>query len=261
MTDNPGKLHRYEGNALVCAAPASANEPVPGKHTRTEQLESGWAGNLARSWEVSYHESTRILEAWVADEPHIAKTLAATTVQSMMDLGTAFVEILKLGEGSAEGGWGFGEDLLRLMNVFPVLGRLQSIKTAVRGMTYRPSGNLGALIEQNGLLSELRRLFYDNVGKWARTRYWRAGGGAGGRQLHHWLFPDRWKWVPNGLRQAGFNLMELSRGLNWRLGLGPTRELKEWLFRIAVMLILAAEEWAVVASTRALVESHREPER
>lgn len=258
MGDIPGKLVRADQPATPVATSTPAF--VPGKQTRSE-LESGWAGNLARSWEADYRETTRILEAWVADEPHAAKTIAATAVQSMMDLGTAFVEILKLGEGTAEGGWGVGEDLLRLMSVFPVLGRVKSLEAAMRGMTYRPRGNLGALIERNGLLAELRRLFYDNVGRWARVRYWAAGEGAQGRHLHHWLFPDRWKWVPNGLRQAGLNLMEVSRGLNSWMGAGPTREIKEWIFRIAVMLVLAAEEWAVVASTRELVDGHREPKR
>ena len=39
--------------------------------------------------------------------------------------------------------------------------------------------------------------------------YWDLRGPAAGRSLHHWLFPQRWKWVPFGIRNAGFNLLEL----------------------------------------------------
>jgi hypothetical protein len=258
MGTPPGKAHRND----VAPAPAPAepaNEAAtPGKQTETERVESGWAGNLARSWEASYHETTRILDAWVSDEPNEIKTLSAAAVQSMMDLGAGLVEVLKLGEGTAEGGWGIGQDLMRLLTVIPVLGRLQSIKTVMRGMTYRPSGNLGALIEQHGIVSELRRFFWDNVGRWARTRYWKAGGGAGNRVLHHWLFPDRWKWIPNGLRQSGMNLVEISRSLNSRMGGGPWRELEELAFRAGLFIVMAAEEWAVIAATREFVDEHQQ---
>lgn len=218
---------------------------------------SGWAGNLARAWDNDYRETTRILEAWVMDEPNQLKTATAATVQSMMDLGAVLVDVLKLGEGAAKGGWGWLDDILRVVQVVPALGRVKSIASAMRAWKYRPRGNLGKLIERNGLLSELRRLFYDNVGKWARTRYWKIGESAQGRHLHHWLFPNRWKWVPNGLRQAGFNLMEVSGRLNLRMT-GSLMELKEWALRIGVLVILTAEEWLVIAHTRRTVEEHRE---
>jgi hypothetical protein len=38
--------------------------------------------------------------------------------------------------------------------------------------------------------------------------YW-EGEKAAGRSLHHWLFPQRARWVPEGIRNAGFNLLEL----------------------------------------------------
>ena len=45
--------------------------------------------------------------------------------------------------------------------------------------------------------------------------HWVRRGPAAGRSLHHWLLPQRWKWVPVGFRNAGFNLLELPelRGL------------------------------------------------
>jgi hypothetical protein len=218
---------------------------------------SGWAGNLARAWASDYRETSRILNEWVIDEPNELKTTVAALLQSAMDLGALSVDVLKLGEGAAQGAWGWLDDLLRLASIVPELAELKPIALEMRVMRYRPVGNLGKLIERNGLLRELRRLFYNNVtSKWARRRYWVVGEGAQGRHLHHWLFPDRWKWVPNGIRQAGFNLMEVSRELN--LGLtGPLIEVNEWIFRIGVLLMSAANGWLHFTHTKKVVDEFR----
>ena len=39
--------------------------------------------------------------------------------------------------------------------------------------------------------------------------YWKQKGGANGASLHHWLFPQKAKFIPQGIRNAGFNLVEL----------------------------------------------------
>jgi hypothetical protein len=49
--------------------------------------------------------------------------------------------------------------------------------------------------------------------------YWKKYGPAAGRSLHHWLFPQRAAWIPQGLRNAGFNLIELPHLLPGTLGL------------------------------------------
>jgi hypothetical protein len=35
-----------------------------------------------------------------------------------------------------------------------------------------------------------------------------------GQSLHHWLFPQRWDFIPQGIRNAGFNYLPVSTGLN-----------------------------------------------
>jgi hypothetical protein len=74
-----------------------------------------------------------------------------------------------------------------------------------------------------GELSQVPRFAWDNRSfDKIRRLYWRFHGPADGRSLHHWLFPRRWTWVPQGLRNAGFNLLELPagpRGLMHNLGL------------------------------------------
>ncbi len=79
--------------------------------------------------------------------------------------------------------------------------------------------------------------------------YWAIFGPANGRSLHHWLFPQRARWAPLGLRNAGFNLLEMPgwptiRGFNlntWmgfapRWGWGPMfgAYSLEWSIRLAI---------------------------
>lgn len=66
----------------------------------------------------------------------------------------------------------------------------------------------------------LRRFFFDNrVFSTISRHYWRRFGPAGGRSLHHWLIPQRWTWIPQGIRNAGFNLLRLPKLLPGALGL------------------------------------------
>jgi RHS repeat-associated protein len=64
------------------------------------------------------------------------------------------------------------------------------------------------------------RYFKDDRAWWRVSRgYWDDFRPAAGRSLHHWLFPRRWSWIPQGIRNAGFNLLELPGIVNIRGGL------------------------------------------
>jgi hypothetical protein len=91
-----------------------------------------------------------------------------------------------------------------------------------------------------GELSQVPRFAWDNrMFEKVSRLYWRFHGPADGRSLHHWLFPRRWTWVPQGLRNAGFNLLELPAGprglmrgygLNQWMGFAPRwRGRERWL--------------------------------
>jgi len=60
-----------------------------------------------------------------------------------------------------------------------------------------------------GLATRIGRFFYDSrpFGT-ISSEYW-GGSPANGSSLHHWLFPQREASVPMGIRNAGFNLLEL----------------------------------------------------
>jgi RHS repeat-associated protein len=67
--------------------------------------------------------------------------------------------------------------------------------------------------------SSFARFFIDKrLYESIRDAYWAARGGANGWNLHHWLFPRKWKWVPESVRNAGFNLVALPGWLNQWMG-------------------------------------------
>ncbi len=68
-------------------------------------------------------------------------------------------------------------------------------------------------------LSKAKQFFWNNrTYNAVRKAYWKANGPANGRSLHHWLIPQRWSRVPQGIRNAGFNLLELPPIINTSVG-------------------------------------------
>ena len=67
-------------------------------------------------WDKQKRETETILGEWVQDNPQWWAVAVATGVQTSMDLGAGFVDVLRFGEGAAEGGLaGVGKDALRLL--------------------------------------------------------------------------------------------------------------------------------------------------
>lgn len=81
------------------------------------------ASDIANWWDKQKRANDKVLKDWVHDNPQWWTVGIAATVQSSVDLGSGFVDVLRLGEGSAEGGWGFGKDALRLLVILGPLGR------------------------------------------------------------------------------------------------------------------------------------------
>jgi RHS repeat-associated protein len=85
--------------------------------------------------------------------------------------------------------------------------------------------------------------------KWKTVSRWRrAGRGwATSWELHHWVFPQRWTFIPQWARNAGFNLVLVPRWLNNYMGrsfaVGSARWFlsrgMEWFVRIAIPASLA----------------------
>ena len=75
-------------------------------------------------WDKNKRETEEILTEWVQDNPQWWAVGIAGTVQTTMDVGAGFVDVLRFGEGIAEGGiGGVGKDALRLLAIVGPLGR------------------------------------------------------------------------------------------------------------------------------------------
>ncbi|MCP4361883.1 MAG: RHS repeat-associated core domain-containing protein, partial [Chloroflexi bacterium] len=78
-------------------------------------MSSGWSSRLADQWDHYAAETSNILYDWVDRHPNVVTIAVTTFTQTAMDLGSGFVDTLRLGEGVAEGGaWGYGKDGLRV---------------------------------------------------------------------------------------------------------------------------------------------------
>jgi len=79
---------------------------------------------LADWWDEQKRQSEAILTQWVQENPQWWAVAIAGTVQTTMDLGAGFVDVLRFGEGIAQGGIrGVGKDVLRLLVILGPLGR------------------------------------------------------------------------------------------------------------------------------------------
>jgi|SRR5271166_370052 len=79
---------------------------------------------LADWWDKQKRETEQIPTDWVQDNPQWRVVAIAGSVQTSMDLGAGMVDVLRFGEGMAQGGVkGFGKDALRLLMLLGPLGR------------------------------------------------------------------------------------------------------------------------------------------
>ena len=83
------------------------------------------ASDIADWYDKKRLKRQKDLEEWVIDNPQWWAVGLATVGATSMEFLGGFVDVLRLGEGSAEGGWkGYGKDALRLVSILGPLGRL-----------------------------------------------------------------------------------------------------------------------------------------
>jgi len=155
----------------------------------------------------------------------LAASVAATPFAGSL-VGVVGEVMALLGRAAASGAargvfWGTGRLAVAAEGV-PILDA--ATQSAFRGV-FRMTGGRGlsSMGASGGLraavtsgATNVRRFFYDaRPFEQVRRGYWAANGPADGRSLHHWLFPQRAAWVPEGIRNAGMNLLDMPalRGL------------------------------------------------
>lgn len=106
---------------------------------------------IADWWEKEKAASERILTEWVQDNPQWWAVGIAASVQTSIDLGAGLVDVLRFGEGAAEGGWrGYGKDALRLLMLLGPLGRAGGALSRFLHPLVR-SGNLRLAVRVQGV--------------------------------------------------------------------------------------------------------------
>jgi LysM repeat protein len=92
------------------------------------------AADVAEWWEAQHTSSKQILDQYVEDNPGLFSVMVATAAATAMQLGAGMVDVLRLGEGAAEGTLkGFGTDALRLIGIAGPLGKGAKLVQSARG--------------------------------------------------------------------------------------------------------------------------------
>jgi hypothetical protein len=82
------------------------------------------AADIADWFDEKRKKRERDLEEWVVDNPQWWNVALATIGATSMEFLGGYVDVLRLGEGAAEGGWrGYGKDALRAISIIPI-GRI-----------------------------------------------------------------------------------------------------------------------------------------
>jgi len=105
-------------------------------------------------------------------------------------------------------------------------------------------------------LRNLGRIFWDSSSRSAlSSRYWRGTANALGMQLQHLWAMHSTSWLPQGLRNAGFNLLEVPAAFNhWMGGIA----FREHGFRLFVSTLLKADFFGTYALTEQLLKNENE---
>lgn len=102
---------------------------------------------LADWWDGQKQQSEKILTEWVQDNPQWWAVGLAGLTQTSMDLGAGMVDVLRFGQGAAEGGWrGYGKDALRLLVLLGPLGRAGgALSRLIHGSRIRMAVQVGGV--------------------------------------------------------------------------------------------------------------------
>ncbi|MEL6988671.1 MAG: hypothetical protein AAGK97_12680 [Bacteroidota bacterium] len=178
---------------------------------------------LADWWDSQKLDSDRILQEWVNSSSNdielYSSALIATTVTTAMELGGGLVDLLRLGKGVKEGGWGYGRDALRLLTLAGPAMRLGRLGLAK--WTYNPSGPLCATVTTTKVARHTGHNFFMSAAT---------------------IFKKFKNKIPNDLKQ--FKVLLKSIGISSKLlQLKNIAELKKALSQNPKHVIMFAVKW------------------
>ena len=104
--------------------------------------------DIADWWDEQHRQAKLELDRFVDNNPNLFGVVVATTLGTAMELGSGMVDMLRFGEGIAEGGvGGAGKDALRLVGLMGPLGRSakivqMSVNAKLARMIVDPGGGI-----------------------------------------------------------------------------------------------------------------------
>lgn len=76
--------------------------------------------------------SDAVLDKWTEDSKYSQSAMiTAATTHSLMKFGASMADVLRLGDGARKGGWGWGEDAMRFLAIFPFGKAAQIAKSSL----------------------------------------------------------------------------------------------------------------------------------
>ena len=132
------------------------------------------AAEIADAWEKDRKTTEKWLDEYVDENPNLVGVLIATAVKTSMDVGAGFVDVLRLGQGAAKGGWGWAEDALRVVGIVGPLGRgAKMVHSARHARAARlitdPGGPICSFVNSTKALRHTGQRLFATVDDFART--------------------------------------------------------------------------------------------
>jgi hypothetical protein len=126
------------------------------------------ASEIADWWDERRRASMKALDQFVDAYPNWFGVAIAGTVATTMDLGAGLVDVLRLGEGAAEGSVsGIAKDALRLLQVAPALGKAG--RFALARVVSDPGGGICTWIAATKALRQVGAKAFASVSDLAET--------------------------------------------------------------------------------------------
>ena len=162
------------------------------------------ASDIADWWSEQHRTSKRELDEFVEEHPNWFGIIVAGTTATAMDLGAGFVDVLRLGEGAAEGGLkGIAHDGLRLLQFAPAVGKLS--RFALARVMVDPGGGICTWVSGAKALRQVGVKAFASVDDLAQAAGLQSIGQLGG------AFVDKLTPV---LQKLGARVTSLGRSAN-----------------------------------------------
>ncbi|MCC5929576.1 MAG: hypothetical protein JJU28_10050 [Cyclobacteriaceae bacterium] len=142
----------------------------------------------------------------------------------------------------------------------PVMSGVSQMFSRAVGGNWRAFGSTMTLLRKGYSSSSrlqygIERLFWNNRSfSSVSNQYWsQSVGRANGKALHHLFFQNQTQWIPRGIRNAGFNLLEIPGPLNTWMG---GRFGREVAFRGLISTLLAGTGYGSYKLTDSLLNNN-----